>query len=86
LASSKSDAAKRNQEIAQASNVERLAPFADLSIINTFARNFGLDPDKVYLKDFDTVMNFMWLWKEQDEYQERFNETKRMMEESAKQI
>jgi hypothetical protein len=64
--------------------VGRLSPFADLSLINKFAERFGLDPDEVYNKSFDTVMNLHWLWKEQEEYQERYNEIEQMMSNSGK--
>ena len=63
-------------------NVARLSPFADLSLITKFAEKFSMDPDAVYEKSFDTVMNLHWLWKESDEYQERFNEIESMMNNS----
>lgn len=61
--------------ISKLAKVERLAPFADLAIIERFAVTFGLDPDFVYeQKDFDTVMIFTVKWKEQDEYHERYRQ------------
>lgn len=60
----------------------KLSPFADLSLISRFAERFSMDPDKVYLKSFDTVMNMHWLWKEQDEYQERYSAIEQMMSNS----
>lgn len=60
----------------------RLSPFADLSLISKFAEKFGLDPDAVYQKSFDTVMNLHCLWKEQQEFEERYNEIEQMMNNS----
>lgn len=54
--------------------VGRLNPFDDLSIIGRYAQRFGLDPDWVYNNtSFGTITNFMIMWKEEDEYSERFN-------------
>jgi hypothetical protein len=74
--------AKKRGNIAKLAGVARLSPFADLSLINKFAERFSMDPDAVYNKSFDTVMNFHWLWKEQEEYQERYNEIEQMMSNS----
>lgn len=54
--------------------VQRLNPFDDLSLIDRFAQKFGLNPDQVYLdSSFNTVINFAVMWKEMDEYNERFS-------------
>lgn len=74
--------AKKRENISKLANVAKLSPFADLSLINKFAKEFGLDPDAVYNKSFDTVMNIHWLWKEQDEFQERYQEIQEMMQNS----
>lgn len=51
----------------------RLRRFDDLSIIGEYAERFGLDPDKVFTHtSFDTIINFLEMWKESSEYQERF--------------
>lgn len=43
-------------------------------MIDEFAEHFGLDPDFVFSKkSFATVTNFLIKWKEQAEYNERFN-------------
>lgn len=53
--------------------VERLNGFDHLSLIGKYAERFGLDPNWVYHNaSFNTVMNFLIMWKESDEYQERY--------------
>lgn len=53
--------------------VGKLRKFDDLSLIGQYAQKFGMDPDEVFEKtSFDTLMNFHWMWKESDEYQERY--------------
>lgn len=53
--------------------VWRLKKFDELSLIGTYAEKFSLDPDHVFCNtSFNTVMNFLWKWKESDEYQERY--------------
>lgn len=54
--------------------VQRLIPFDDLSLIGRYAERFGLDPDVVFDNtSFATLINFSVMWKEVDEYHERFN-------------
>lgn len=51
----------------------KLSGFDDLAMIGKYAERFGLDPDEVYHKtSFDTLINFLWMWKENDEYSERY--------------
>lgn len=53
--------------------VQRLRPYDDLSLIGKYAERFGLDPDYVFVKTrFDTLMAFMAMWKEEEEYKERY--------------
>jgi hypothetical protein len=53
----------------------RLSGFDDLSLIGKYAERFKLDPNYVlHNTSFDTVMNFLVMWKEADEYQERYME------------
>lgn len=48
--------------------------FDDLHIIDRFSERFGLHPDEVYYNtDFGTITNFLVMWKEQEEYQERYS-------------
>jgi hypothetical protein len=53
--------------------VEKLRKFDDLSLIGNYAERFGLDPDYVAENtSFDTVTKFTWMWKDNAEYQERY--------------
>lgn len=53
--------------------VRRLHPFDDLSLIGNYAERFGLDPDYVFANTrFDTLIAFTVMWKEEDEYRERY--------------
>ena len=47
-----------------------------------FAERFGLDPDEVIKKSFNTVINFRIMWKEQQEFQERYDRIKSSMNSS----
>ena len=62
--------------------VEQLQPFFYLGIPDVFAQRFSMDPDEVYHKPFNMIINFMWRWHEQGEYQKRFAKA---MEEIRKQ-
>jgi hypothetical protein len=60
--------------VAALAKVNRLQGYDDLSLIDRYAQRFGLDPDWVYDNtSFGTIINFAVLWKESDEYQERFS-------------
>lgn len=53
-------------------------------MIDRYAQTFARDPDDVYQNaDFDTVISFAWLWKEQQEYQSRYRSIEDMMKKSA---
>ena len=52
--------------------MNRLEGFKDLSYVGKFSERFGLDPDVTIKKSFDTVMNFIIMWKEQDEFRGRY--------------
>ena len=60
--------------VAKLAKVNLLHGFEDLHLIGRFAENFGLHPDDVYYNtSFGTIANFFIMWKEQDEYQERYS-------------
>ena len=59
---------------------ERLSIFSDLALIDRYASRFGIDPDLVYYKSFNHVMNFVWMWNEQSDYNERYAENARMFD------
>lgn len=48
-------------------------------MIGTFAKTFGLDPDIVYQKSFNTVANFLVTWKEDNEFGERYAQADKLM-------
>ena len=59
--------------VAQMAKVHKLRPFADLALIGNFAAKFGLDPDWVYYNtSFGTIINFAEMWKEESEFEERY--------------
>lgn len=61
--------------VARLAKVNRIARFDDLHLIERYATKFGLDPDWVYDNtSFGTIWNFLIMWHEFEEYQERFQE------------
>lgn len=59
--------------ISQMARVQRLSRFDDLDIVERYAAKFGQDADWVYdHTSFGTITNFLVKWKEQDEFNERF--------------
>lgn len=62
--------------------VGRLKPFEYLEMIGSFAERFGLDPDLVYQKSsFETVTNFLLSWRSKLEFDDRFAEVQRLLNE-----
>jgi hypothetical protein len=60
--------------VSKMAKVDRLTRFNDLSMIGQFAERFKLHPNEVFSStDFDTVLVFLEMWKEESEYSERFN-------------
>ncbi len=41
-------------------------------MIESYAKQFGLDPDQVWQKETDDIVIFLHLWKERAEYVERY--------------
>lgn len=86
MAPTETEAKKKRDNIARIADVRKLQPFTDLNMIGTFAEKFSLDPDFVYSeKDFDTIINFAVMWKEQAEYEERYHAIEKRMSETPKQ-
>lgn len=52
--------------------VERLEGLFDLSLIDRFAHRYGRLPREILSERTDDVLPFIFLWKEQDEYRERY--------------
>jgi hypothetical protein len=80
MASIQIPGADSDDAIAKMAGIERIAKLADLSIIDTFAQTYHLDPDVVYVKSFDTVMKMMILWKERERFQKVFHNLKKPLE------
>lgn len=60
--------------------VEKLNKFSDLNLIGSYADRFKLNPDRVLVEvSFNTVMNFLWMWKEQSDYDDRYREAYEMV-------
>lgn len=77
LVSYKFDKRKQLSEMAEAS---RLDGFKYINMIGDFAERFGLDPDFVFAnKSFDTIANFAISQKEKGEFEERYFEAERLM-------
>lgn len=52
----------------------RLDGFRDLAMITKFAEKFSLHPDQVLSTAHNTVINCTIMWKEQEEFQERYTD------------
>jgi len=54
-------------------------------MVGDFAERFGLDPDFVYMHtSFDTITNFAIAQKEKGEFEERYFEAEKLMNEPPK--
>jgi hypothetical protein len=60
------------EHIASVALVDRLKPFGNLSWIDQYASRYGILPQEAEKVRFDNFMPFIYLWKEQQEYQERY--------------
>jgi hypothetical protein len=52
--------------------VSRLEPLFDLAIIDKYGERFGKLPREILQERTDDVLPFLFLWKEQDEYRQRY--------------
>jgi hypothetical protein len=76
---------EKRKNIAQMAKAERLEPFRYLDLIGDFAERFGLDPDFVYKKSkFETVTAFHVSWKEKREFEDRYMEWDKMINQTPK--
>ena len=65
--------------------VSRLYGYADLSLVVHYARQFGLDPDEVFWRtEMRSLVNIMALTKEEDEYNERYSDIYRKINEDGR--
>ena len=69
-------------QVAKMAKAGRLRGFNDLAYIDKYAARFGIDPDEVIKKSFLTVMNFLWMWKEQEEFQKRYAKYDKMINDA----
>jgi hypothetical protein len=60
------------QEVAKQAKVDKLDSLFDLSIIDRFAHRYGKLPREILTERTDDVLPFLFLWKEQEEYRERY--------------
>ena len=58
---------------------QRLAPYTATDLIEPMAITFGLDPDLVWQKETDDVLHWAFKLKERAEYNERFRQIDRAM-------
>lgn len=64
--------------------VGRLNAFSNIYLIGDYAEQFGMDPDEVFARTaFRTVINFSVAYKERDEYEERFTDIYRQINDNA---
>lgn len=65
---------KQKQNVAKLAKVNRLFKHDRLDPIDRYASHFHLDPDRVFTDtSMDTVFAFLIKWKDEHEYNERFN-------------
>jgi hypothetical protein len=64
--------------------VDYISRYKYLSFIERYAKEFGQDPDEVYHKPWSDVMVWIFKWKDFDEYQERYNEIDKALNQNTK--
>lgn len=47
-------------------------------MLDTYAQKYGMKPADVEQEPFNEVMPYVWLWKEQDEFNARLNAAKEL--------
>lgn len=52
--------------------VSRLDPLFDLAIVDKYAERFGKLPREILQERTDDILPFLFLWKEQEEYRQRY--------------
>lgn len=65
--------AERRSALAKEAKIRLLDEFTEISFVVEYAKIFGMDPDVVYLKEFNTVLFIMKYEKRLNEYKERFS-------------
>lgn len=60
--------------------MNKIEHYTDLNLIDDFAVRFGLHPDDVYSNtSMDTLLAFTLKWKEQGEFNRRFDKFRKLM-------
>jgi hypothetical protein len=79
------DIRQKRATIVNLAKGERLEPFKYLDMVGDYAEKFGLDPDYVYkFSKFDTVTAFLISWKEKAEFQDRYSEWDKLINQVPK--
>ncbi len=76
--------AEIRRQASENSEVEKLDPVKDLLVIKKLAKMFNLDPDIIYQKSADWCFAWLVTDKLEREYQERFNEEYKRLNENIK--
>ena len=84
MASEQTEENQKRTAIYQMAGVHKLTPFHDVALLDQYAKAYGLEPDEVEQRRFDTVMTFIWLWKEQEEFAARVATARRLMDTPPK--
>lgn len=73
-------AAAKRKAIAEAAAINKLEPFADISMVDSYAQAFGILPREAQLEPMDEVLPFFVLWLKRDEYQQRYDEERKRLD------
>lgn len=71
-------------EIAEMAKVDLLKPLNDALMIKRLATTFNLDPDLIYEKSGEWVLLWSYAGKMEGEYQERYQEIQRQLNDKPK--
>ncbi len=69
----------RRASIAKMAESDKLDAYFEESLIDQYAKAYGVDPEIVYLREFDSVFVFLNLWKQQGEYFDRYRAVEKAM-------
>jgi len=76
---------EKRKNVAELAKVKRLEQFQYLDMIGDYSERFGLDPDFVYKNSkFDTVTAFLISWKEKREFEDRYMEWDKILNQQTK--
>jgi hypothetical protein len=75
---------EESKELAKIAKSERLDPYSDLALLGQVSERLGLDPDIIYNKPFNFVMNFVVMWREQEAYGRRLQEANKAIKNDTR--